>query len=611
MSRILFYVARDMQLPFLEPVHDILVREKGVETVFSAPEYHPSVEIGPGWGLSPEQIKRLEQKSTFIPDASKVNADVAVVADNSHYRLHRAHRVVNIGHGLICKGFYYTDDPVVRKENLSSLICVPGPWHEKRLSRQVFTPIEVTGFIKSDLLCGPSACSKKDFCREKSIPPSSRIVLFAPTFNRELNCLSRLGTKIQEVADEKTTLLVKLHNMTDYKWKEYFRKLAACNKNILYLRDGDYSGMMHAADVMISDVSSIYIEFMLLDKPVILAPHPENEDYFKYDPTDIEYTAREGAYVLKKDQDLLPAVNHVLKNPEEKSEIRKKYRDELDFGRDGKSASRIARAVKKALCDSPKLSQPAPPVSLILDGTGSGPEEICKSLRELEEKNDCPEIRTFLLTDDRNRHFVNPHKKVETVCLNHHPQEKFLNVLGKCTSKYIVCLKCGYFLPRGWIKHFWLDALWNEDAQVVRAMSDPELVEEYFAMLYPGLRAQDFDIHTIQRMILVAAVGQSAPNSEIDSAALIAPKEVLSAACTPQMQCPSTAKGRAFRLVNQNLRDKKSVLALDIYLHHMQSPITMTQKILERVKELFARGEHAQAKALLDKIDRAQAGETK
>jgi uncharacterized protein YoaH (UPF0181 family) len=77
------------------------------------------------------------------------------------------------------------------------------------------------------------------------------------------------------------------------------------------------------------------------------------------------------------------------------------------------------------------------------------------------------------------------------------------------------------------------------------------------------------------------------------------------------MQCPSTAKGRAFRLVNQNLRDKKSVLALDIYLHHMQSPITMTQKILERVKELFAQGKHLQAKALLDKIDRAQAGETK
>ena len=61
------------------------------------------------------------------------------------------------------------------------------------------------------------------------------------------------------------------------------------NPNIFYLEDADYSGMMHAADLMISDVSSIFIEFLLLDKPVILFDNPRLKEFPLYRAEDIEY----------------------------------------------------------------------------------------------------------------------------------------------------------------------------------------------------------------------------------------------------------------------------------------------------------------------------------
>ncbi len=601
MKRILFYVARDMQLSFLEPVHDILANEKGIETVFSAPEYQPSLEIGPGWGLNEEQIKRLEQKSTFVPDASKINADLAIVADNSHYRLHRIDHVVNIGHGLISKGFYYTDDPVTRKENLSRLICVPGPWHKKRLSRQVSSPIEVTGFIKSDLLCGPEPRSRADFCHEKSIPPGNRLILFAPTFNPELNCLSRIGRQIPHIAGDRTTLLVKLHNMTDYIWQEYYRDMAASNKNILLLDDADYAGMMHAADVIISDVSSIYIEFIMLDKPAIVVPNPENEKYFKYDPRDIEYRAREAAHVMDNGQDLLRTIDHALKNPGEKCPLRRKYREELDFGRDGKSALRTAQAIKDVLEDSPRLSQPGPPVSIILDGTGFGEEETARSIHELQQQNDCLPVETFLLSHTHSS-FAERELLTPVLIKEKEPEKEIREIVTKCKNAHIICLKCGYFLPRGWLKHLWLNALWNGDAQVVKTMSDPQLLGKYFSQLYPGLNVEEFSIHRIQRMILIAAAGQSAQDCHIASAGLITRKGILREFHSHRPVDPQCKKGKIFAAISKYLDRQKSALALDIYLHPQDAPVSNAWEIIQKAKTLFARGEHLKAKALLGHI---------
>jgi hypothetical protein len=230
---------------------------------------------------------------------------------------------------------------------------------------------------------------------------------------------------------------------------------------------------------------------------------------------------------------------------------------------------------------------------------------VDKSVRELKKNTRPFPEETFLLINDPKSAPDESHKKISTVLLAKEPEKGLKSVLHKCSLKDIICLKCGYFLPPDWLKHMYLSRLWNEDSEALRAMAEPELLGKYFSSLYPGLRLEDFDIHTIQRMILVAAVGQTAPNKEIKSAALIASKNLLANLAFPLFPNEAHQKNFIFRSVNKKLDSRKTILALDIYMHDMTAPVTTSLKVIRKIKGLFARGEHLQANALLQKISPA------
>ena len=201
-QKVLFYVERNLHLPFLEPIHDYMVGRYPVDAVFSAPPFRLAQSGRPGVGLEADQVERLKKKARFIENARDFEADVAVVADACFFLVRHCKKVVNVGHGLISKGCFYTDAPIVRRENLADLTCVPGTWHRDVLRKNVFSPIQVTGFIKSDALLGPKAPTKRAFCRKHGISPDRKIVLFAPTFNEEMSAVPCVRERIAELADD-------------------------------------------------------------------------------------------------------------------------------------------------------------------------------------------------------------------------------------------------------------------------------------------------------------------------------------------------------------------------------------------------------------------------
>ncbi|MFW6324989.1 MAG: NTP transferase domain-containing protein [Desulfovibrionales bacterium] len=135
LPKILFFADRDLHLPYLEPVHDYLSENMEAELAFSAPPYDPHADGVGRMGLSPDLVDRIRKKSTFYDRAEDFQADVAVLADPCHYQVRHVPHVVNLGHGLICKGFFYNDHPISRRENLSDILCVPGPEHKSGLKR--------------------------------------------------------------------------------------------------------------------------------------------------------------------------------------------------------------------------------------------------------------------------------------------------------------------------------------------------------------------------------------------------------------------------------------------------------------------------------------------
>ena len=106
---------------------------------------------------------------------------------------------------------------------------------------------------------------------------------------------------------------------------------------------------MQIADVMVSDVSSAFMEFILLDKPVVLFNNPNQTEYVNYDPKDIEYAWRDVGIQASNMEEVLSGVKRSLANPTEYSHKRKFYGDQLITARDGKSSGRIIDAVKELL----------------------------------------------------------------------------------------------------------------------------------------------------------------------------------------------------------------------------------------------------------------------
>ncbi|MFP4455972.1 MAG: CDP-glycerol glycerophosphotransferase family protein, partial [Desulfonatronovibrio sp.] len=269
-TRILFFVERNLHLPYLEPVHDYFrLNHPDVSLAFSAPPFRAPTRELPGCGLEPGTIQRLAGKSRFVSSPAEFAPQATLVADiNAAAYLRGCGRIINVGHGMISKGCFYTSRPIIRRENLADLVCVPGPIHAQRLESNVFIPVETTGFIKSDRLFGPQSVDRDGFCLKHGIDPGKKIILFAPTYNPELSSIPVVQEKIFELAKDTFHLLVKLHGMTDQGWADFYRDECLARPGCTFIQDQDLTPCLKAADLLVSDVSSAFVEFMLLDRPI-------------------------------------------------------------------------------------------------------------------------------------------------------------------------------------------------------------------------------------------------------------------------------------------------------------------------------------------------------
>jgi len=384
-NRILFFVERNLHLPFLEPIHDYFQQHlPDFELAFTAPKYSEPTQSTPGRGLDTQTVKHLSAKGRYIADIRAYAPHITVVADiGAAYILRDCGRIVNVGHGMISKGCFYTRQPIVKRENIADLICVPGGLHQRVLSENVFCPILPTGFIKADGLFGPNAHTREQFCREMGISKQATIILFAPTYNEELSALPSVQGRIAELACEGVHVVVKLHGMTDRRWIDLYATVAEANPLVHALPvTFDLSRVMVAADLMISDVSSAFVEFMLLDRPIVLFDNPRKSEFQHFDPLDLEYQVRDACTVVSSWKDLRAAVTRELRDPSRLSGLRQQYADQMCLGRDGRSVERAALAI----AGLPRMRH-ALSFTVVIPWRGGGPEDVAKTSRKVRDDN--------------------------------------------------------------------------------------------------------------------------------------------------------------------------------------------------------------------------------
>ncbi|MBC7101496.1 MAG: CDP-glycerol glycerophosphotransferase family protein [Methanobacteriales archaeon] len=218
--------------------------------------------------------------------------------------------------------------------------------------------IYVTGQPRNDKLF--KGCDKKIF-KILDIDPGAyeKIVLFAPTFRKleydgriisyKFNLPDFNRERFQDFLEEHNILLlVKFHPVEEKEATKYFKDL----RNVKLIKTEtlqenliDLYNILPCIDILITDYSSIYFDFLLLDRPIIFIT------------TDLKEYKKKRGFILepfefwtpgpkvKNFDKLLKELEKTIKNPNYYQEERKLINDLVNYYKDNKSTERVYKLV--------------------------------------------------------------------------------------------------------------------------------------------------------------------------------------------------------------------------------------------------------------------------
>jgi CDP-glycerol glycerophosphotransferase len=179
--------------------------------------------------------------------------------------------------------------------------------------------------------------------RALDLPQDARVILYAPTF-REGNSSRRVAvtvpfdvTSLLESLDDNAFVLLRPHYLNRIKVPP-----AARHRTLDVSSVEDVNLLYLAADVLVTDYSSVMFDFALLRRPIV---------FYTYDYT--EYVASRGTYFDLIDaapgpfatttDELVAAVADVLRSPERYAEKYDRFLAEYCGHEDGKASHRAVR----------------------------------------------------------------------------------------------------------------------------------------------------------------------------------------------------------------------------------------------------------------------------
>jgi CDP-glycerol glycerophosphotransferase (TagB/SpsB family) len=182
--------------------------------------------------------------------------------------------------------------------------------------------------------------------------PSKQTVLYAPTGD-EGNSLHRNGMDIIEtMLGQDVNFIVKPHDhaMRDKSCGIDWRaKLATWKHPRLFVDLGsDVVPLLAAADILITDASSVAFEYTLLDRPIVFWDVPEIMNGKRAAQMDLSTWGRKGGDIVDSRATLEKTVVRLLDDPSEKSALRQKIANDL-FYKPGTASLRAVRRIYEEL----------------------------------------------------------------------------------------------------------------------------------------------------------------------------------------------------------------------------------------------------------------------
>ncbi len=275
-------------------------------------------------------------------------------------------KIIQCWHGIPLKRIQIlqTEDQekkeIIREHSLKyySAIISTSPKYSELISQcfgvsPEMTPI--TGYPRNDLLFQET--DSRAFLWEllPELPKFQRLILYAPTF-RDDGSPVRLFPfddfrphELGELLERTKSLLLINHHVGDAARKEY----GSLPKRVIFapqgkmkekLLDGQY--LLGASDVLITDYSSIYFDYLLVDRPMIFLPY-DLESYreqrgFVLDYEDYTPGPKPGSF-----GEFMKALERALAGEDGYGQQREKIRKEFHSFRDDGSSRRVEELLKR------------------------------------------------------------------------------------------------------------------------------------------------------------------------------------------------------------------------------------------------------------------------
>jgi hypothetical protein len=350
-KRVLFSGYAPVHFLCFQPIYKILCRQDQMEIWLSGgfrrgqgDDLHYEID-----GFYDGQSVEMDRIIPF--DRAREQAFDAVVCAHTSDALFPTHadRKVQIFHGVSFKNF------AVRPKVLRyDYLCIPGSYHARRfrecgLVRPEGPSCLLTGFPKSDQIARPPI-DRERLLRSIGLDPARPTVLFAPTGNKH-NALEAVGREvISEIgARGEWNLLVKPHDHPK-KQIDWFGELADLESDrVRVVRDYDIVPYLCAADLLLTDASSVAVEYTLLDRPMVFIDVPKlfKNVVKRGAPLDLETYGRKIGLVAQHAGDVVPAIEQALVDPCGQSESRRAMARDV-FYDPGRAAERAASVVLHA-----------------------------------------------------------------------------------------------------------------------------------------------------------------------------------------------------------------------------------------------------------------------
>lgn len=335
MKRVLFTGYAPVHFVCFRPIYERLIRLPGVH-VFVSGGQDGSENEGPPvsardlykpFRIPPRRVLPLEimRRQRF---------DLVFCAHVSGYFPREDWGRVQIFHGLSFRNM------AVRREVLVyDHLFITGPYMQRAFQElQLLRPSDPRlvpiGFPKVDRLVDGSL-DRRAILRRLGLSGRRPVLLYAPT-GQKGNSLETLGEEVirRLRASGRYDILIKLHDHprdTTVDWVARLKPLL--DRHTKLVRDYDIVPYLFAADLLISDASSVSSEYSLLDRPMVFLDVPQMIASMKAKgrAVDLQTWGRKAGTTVRWPDEAVDAVRESLAHPRRGSELRRAMARDLFY----------------------------------------------------------------------------------------------------------------------------------------------------------------------------------------------------------------------------------------------------------------------------------------